>query len=436
MKKSYHEIVKYILKLESKIAFYPTVIGLIGLVFAVFMYYIEDLDISKYLLDHAPWLVINNVDTARTILTTFVAGLISIMVFSFSMVMILLSQASTNYSPRVLPGLISNRRHQIVLGVYLSCLLYCIFTLIAIEPTGDKYQLPGFSVLLSIIFMTLCLAAFIYFIHSISQEIQINNIMLAIFNKAKNRLNVVLDYEREKEVQFPDTSNWHLVNSNRIGYLEDIASKSLLEILDDNNAKAEVLVYKGQYLRKDAPLFKTNIELNEDCLEKLKDSFHFSRSELIESNYVLAYKQITEIAVKAMSPAINDPGTAINAIDYLTDLFILRMKKDDISFYLNESEEPIIYFHILKFNNILHFVMASLRTYCKSDVVVVRALVEMLGNLINNSNCKNVSYKDSVIKELENLFLDANESIENTNDIHYLESRIQEIKKIYAQSIL
>lgn len=427
MKKSYHKVFKYIVKLESRIAFYPTVIGLMGLIFAIFMYYLEDLDISKYLQEHAPWLVINNVETARAILTTFVAGLISIMVFSFSMVMILLSQASSNYSPRVLPGLISNRRHQIVLGVYLSCLLYCIFTLVAIEPTGDKYQLPGFSVLLAIFFMTLCLAAFIYFIHSISQGIQVNNIILNIFQKAKERLKKVLDDERQAKKEFPKTEDWFVIKSESSGYLEDIILDKIRDILNEEGEKGDVLVYKGQYVRNNTPLISTKSLISKEAKDKMVETFQLSRMELIENNYVLAFKQITEIAVKAMSPGINDPGTAINCIDYLTDLFLMRMEKDDVDFFRNSAGESIIRLHIIKFHSILQYVMASLRTYCKHDVVVVRSLTEMLNNMLDHPSPKNNAYKNVVLEEIHKLHADAKRSIENNADKEILQERILEI---------
>ena len=432
IKETYHKILQYIIRLESKIAFYPTLIGFTGLFFSVFMYYLENLDISKYLLEHAPWLVINNVETARTILATFVGGLISILVFSFSMVMILLNQASSNYSPRVLPGLISNRRHQIILGIYNGSLLYCIFTLIAIEPSGNKYQLPGFSVLLAIVIMTLCLGAFVYFIHSISEGIQINTIMLSIFNKAKIRLQTVLDYEKDKPNEFPNTANWHTINATAHGYLEDITLAALLKILEKETSKAQILVYKGQYVRKEMPLLKLSSPVNNATEDALRGVFTFSRSELIKNNYVLAYKQITEIAVKAMSPGINDPGTAINAIDYLTDLLLLRMKKCDNSYYYNISGTPVIALRVLSFETILKHVMVALRTYCKTDALVVMALVEMLGALSIGQSVVH-SYKGAVINELDGLFADANSFIKNQNDIQAIELRINEIKANYSK---
>tara|TARA_R110002049_G_scaffold30345_2_gene103951 strand:- start:1854 stop:3158 length:1305 start_codon:yes stop_codon:yes gene_type:complete len=428
MKAYFYKVLGYVLKLQSKIAFYPTIISLAGFLFAFFMYYIENLEISKYLVEHVPWLVINNVDTARAILTTFVAGLISIMVFSFSMVMILLSQASSNFSPRVLPGLISNRRHQIILGIYNACLLYCIFTLIAIEPSGSKYQLPGFSVLLAIVFMTFCLGAFIYFIHSISQEIQINNIMSAIFNKAKARLNKLIDSEKDLTIEFPNSNDWYIINSETSGYLEDISLISIFDEVNKHKIKADIVAYKGDYIVKGFPLIKIEKSLEEEIIKKISSAFNFSKSELIEDNYVLAFKQTTEIAVKAMSPGINDPGTAVNAIDYLTELFLLRMQKKDTSYYCNKSGDAIIHIRSIDFKTLLYSVMAALRTYCKHDIIIVQKLAKMLSYLLHCNNCVDKRYKKAVEKEIDNLYADASNSLKNKNDLEVIEKYVALVK--------
>lgn len=428
MKINYHKFFGYMYRLESKIAFYPSILSLLGVSFALFMYYIEDLNVSSYLLENAPWLIIKDVETARTILSTFIGGLISIMVFSFSMVMILLNQASSNYSPRVLPGLISNTRHQIVLGIFNSCLLYCIFTLIVIEPTDSKYQLPGFSVLLAIIFMTFSLGAFIYFIHSISQEIQINNIMSGIYKEAKNRLCKLIEIEKGNPSNFPDTESWHAITSKKSGYIENFSLESITEKLNKIDAKAEIVVYKGAYVLKGDTIIKTSEKFEKDINHAIFSDFHFSRSELVEDNYLLAFKHLTEIIVKAMSPGINDPGTAINAIDYLTELFVLRMQKKDSSNYC-ESDKITISIKSISFEQLLYNVMASIRTYCIHDITIVQKLVNMFRSLLDTTNCVNENYKKVVLQEMENIRLDSVRAIQNKNDLKLLETKMALIEK-------
>lgn len=431
MKKRFHRIIENIIKLESNIAFYPSLISLFGLTFAFFMYYLESWGVSKYLIENAPLLVINNTETARSLLTTFIGGLISIMVFSFSLVMILLNQASSNFSPRLLPGLISNRRHQIILGIYNSTLLYCIFTLVSITPTGDKYQLPGFSVLLAIIFMTVCLGAFIYFIHSISQQIQVGTIMDKIYDSAYDRLSRLIENEKSIETQFPDTSNWNEVLSKKSGYFQDVSLNSLATFAREHDIKIEIAQIKGTYLLKSLPLFRySGAELEEDDIDQALGAFNFSKNELVDENYVLAFKQITEIALKAMSPGINDPGTAINAIDYMTDLFVLRMKKRDTSYLFDDDDNAFISIKTVSFDRLMYNVMAALRTYCKHDIIVIQKLFMMLEYLLEHAEAFDQIYRKTIVKEIGTLYEDAIANQKNETDLSLLKKEMAKLKTL------
>ncbi len=432
MKKQFYNILNYIIKLESNIAFYPSLISLIGLSFAFFMYYLESWGVSKYLIDNAPLLVINNTETARSLLTTFIGGLISIMVFSFSLVMILLNQASSNFSPRLLPGLISNRRHQIILGIYNSTLLYCIFTLVSIAPDGDKYQLPGFSVLLAIVFMTICLGAFIYFIHSISQQIQVGTILDKIFDEACERLSFLIKNEKSLDAQFPDTSAWEVIRAKKSGYFQDVSLKSLASFAKERKIKIEISQNKGTYITKNIPLVRfSGADLDEEAIDKLLSYFNFSKNEIVIENYVLAFKQITEIALKAMSPGINDPGTALNSIDYMTDLFALRMKKRDTSYLFDDDENAYVSIKTVSFEVLMYNVMAALRTYCKHDIIVVQKLFLMLEYLLQHGDAIDLHYKKTIIKEISVLYQDAINNQENEADLSVIKKRMTELKSLY-----
>ncbi|TXD85571.1 DUF2254 domain-containing protein [Subsaximicrobium wynnwilliamsii] len=430
MRQYYFSFLKTLERLESNIAFYPTLISLGGVTFAFFMIYLESIGISRYLVEAAPILVVNNTETARSLLTTFIGGLISIMVFSFSLVMILLNQASANFSPRVLPGLISNKRHQVILGIYNGTLLYSIFTLVSIAPHGDKYQMPGFSVLLGIIFMTMSLGAFIYFIHSISQQIQVGTIMDKIFKKSQARLLKLVESEKHLETDFEDTANWNEIMASQTGYMQDVSLNVLGTLAEEHQLKIEIVPIKGAYVLKGIPILKYKGDVDDELKEKLLDAVMFSKSELIEDNYVLAFKQITEIALKAMSPGINDPGTCINAIDYLTELFALRMTKKNKSFYFSEDDEALIYVRTVSFEQLLYNVMAALRTYCKHDIIVVQKLFTMLQYLLQNREVLRENYKESIISEIRNLKIDALANHENEADIKVINNIIKHLEDL------
>ncbi len=426
MKYFFNRIYILLSNLQSKIAFYPSVFAILGFFLAFILNYFEEQGVSKYLLEHLPLLVVDNGNTALSILTACITGLISMMVFSFSMVMVLLNQASSNYSPRLLPGLISDKNHQVILGTYLATIIYCIFVAVSIQPEGDTYQPPGFSVLLGILLTVLCLGAFIYFIHNISQSIQINNILDRIFRHAKSRLNFLLKNEKNEQQDFPDTKDWYEYHSEKSGYFQDLSSDNLIEICRKQHTQIEILPVKGVFILNGIPLFKSKKELDEETVKKVLANFSLARGELVSTNYVLAFKQITEVIVKAMSPGINDPGTALNALDYLTELLALRMQKHDYQF-LKADDEIFIKMRSVNFDELLYQVLAPIRAYCKHDIIIIQKL-GMLFYYLKSQKSVNEKYYEVIDTEAKNLITDAKSAIKNEADlttIHTIEKRLK-----------
>lgn len=403
--------------IQGKIAFYPTVLAILGFNLAFFMAWIEETGISQKILENTPQLILEDGDTALTIFSVCIGGLISMMVFSFSMVMLLLSQASSNFSPRILPGLISDKKNQIILGTYLASILYMIFTLFSIEPEDKKYTLPGVSIIIGIALTILCLAAFIYFIHNMSQSIQISNILDNIYDKSRKRLVETIKTEADHvEVKdFPDSKDWYQYSIDKSGYFQNISYKNIHEICEEEKTKIHILKPKGSFVLKHVSFIASEKELDDETLQRVYSNINFSRGEIVEDNYILAFKQLAEIAVKAMSPGINDPGTAINAIDYLTELFGLRMHKKDTGAIIFDDLQ-YIKIDVVSFDQLLHTVMSSLRTYTAHDPIIVAKLLGMLHYLKNEKHVCAAEYKESVDTEVKNLLNDAKSLIVSKTD--------------------
>lgn len=279
--------------------------------------------------------------------------------------------------------------------------------------------------------MTVCLAAFIYFIHSISQQIQVGTIMDKIFEKAHQRLTALIENEKTTDINFPDTSDWKSVVSEESGYFQDVSLNALAEFAKENKVKIEIVQIKGIYIFKEQPLLKySGDKLDEEAVTDVLKCFHFSKNELVEENYVLAFKQITEIALKAMSPGINDPGTAINAIDYMTELFALRMKKRDSSYLFDDDDNAYVSIKTVSFETLMYSVMAAMRTYCKHDIIVVQKLFMMLEYLLQHREASDKHYKKTILKEIKNLYQDAIDNQKNSADLSVIESRMEKLKSL------
>ncbi len=413
-------LINFFHQIRTRIAFYPTIISLAGFLLAFLMIYLEQKNISTYLNEVAPALVIDNTDTAKTILSTLIGGLISLTVFSFSMVMVLLNQASSNFSPRVLPGIISDQKHQIVLGLYIATILYNIFILISIEPTENTYQTPGFSVLLGIILVVVCLAAFIYFIHHISQAIQVGNILTAIHSRTKSEITSIIEEQEVNTFEFPNHEHWEAYEITETGYFYGVLNDDLLELCKENSIKVIIQLHKGQFILDGTIGFKSEKPLNDELKKKITSTLLFSNEELIGENYIYGFRQISEIGVKAMSPGINDPGTALNTIDYLTSLFLNLMRKADFEYITDEEKENWTRIKCVKFSEVLFNVMATYRLYCKHDITVMRKLMHMLKTL--TTHVVNSEQLEVIEKEIDELRADANSNIENKRDLGKLDA--------------
>ncbi|MGB5822026.1 MAG: DUF2254 family protein, partial [Saonia sp.] len=150
------------------IAFYPVLISVLCVLLAMLALTLENWDVIRTIKKNIPYIFIQDYETARSILSVFIGGIISLTVFSFSMVMVVLSQASSNFSPRLLPGLISSNKHQIILGIYVGTLLYCIIILTSLGALGIDADTIGLSTMLAAVLTMVCIGLFVYFIHSIS----------------------------------------------------------------------------------------------------------------------------------------------------------------------------------------------------------------------------------------------------------------------------
>ena len=134
-------------RIIHSLAFYPTLIAIGFFLLCLLTMAIEYQPWMMALKGHFDLGLVRNADNARLILGTLVAGILSLMVFSFSMVMVVLNNAAASLSPRVIPGLISSKGHQKTLGIYLGSILYALLLITTIEQ-GNSDRVPSLGVLI------------------------------------------------------------------------------------------------------------------------------------------------------------------------------------------------------------------------------------------------------------------------------------------------
>ncbi|QFU11962.1 hypothetical protein FIU84_08135 [Stutzerimonas frequens] len=367
-------------RVTGSIAFYPTLIAVGLAVLCVVTILLEMTWLQPYKEDLDLGLV-KNAENARLILGTLVGGIISLMVFSFSMVMVVLNSAASSLSPRVIPGLISSRSHQVVLGVYLGTIIDSLMLISTIQE-GDDINVPSLGIFLALGLAVICLCLFVYFIRSISLSIQVDFILNRVYKQTLGQLRA-----RRRQLQdshepiWPDDAQWTVVRARRSGYFKALNVAAAQDLLEEQDARMTVQVHYGFFVMPGHPLMRIDRQLDENCTNRLLDCFDFYVEEYAQRHFFFGFKQIVEIAVRALSPGINDPGTAIKAIDMLGVLLAERMQMPDHE-VARAEDRPRIFIRELNLHQLLQMTFGPQRRYGADDLQVLQALLQACKNLL------------------------------------------------------
>lgn len=309
----------------NSIAFLPAIIAFLFLVLSWLMILFDFSATGKNIKAQLHWLSLKDASTARSIISAIAAGIISLTVFSFSMVMIVLNQAASQMSNRVLDKLIGNRSQQWVLGFYIGTIVYALFLLSTIRDIDSGLYVPALSTYLLITLTIIDIFLFIYFLHYITRSVKYDNIIGRIFAQTKHSLEKKCNQEKAVRKQYYPQEGLK-IKARISGSYEGFQKEKLLKLCEKENFIISIIYPAGTFVLKDSPfLVILNVaEISKECEDEIQVLTNIQHEEFIEDNYYYGFRQLKEVAVKALSPGINDPGTAILSLHALADLLAFR----------------------------------------------------------------------------------------------------------------
>lgn len=419
-----------VINIKNKITFLPTLISLGAFLLGVAVITFRNAEIESFLF-HTPLVKIHEIETLRSILTAFLTGLISITIFSFSMMMLVLSQVANQYSPKILNWMVGKRSNQYVLGVYLGTIIFTILLLIQLPETSELKPLYHFAIVIDAGLTFYCLTLFVTFINHISNDIQISNIIEKIYQKTCKKLKQEVKRNNTKEIHDPPQLNWIEYNSEQSGYLQKITQDDLLKLLVKNNLKIKIVQNFGYYHIKGNVLYSLDKEIKDKkLLDAIRNTFIFYSGEIIQNHTFYGFRQLSEIAVKALSPGINDPGTASTCLDYLTDLFAIRMDNRIVNTILDKEKVPRIFIHSYSFTELFNICLIPILNYGHGDITILQNLLVSLRKLAHKDSHK--QYQKELNEFLKTLLFHIDQQKENLYFYNYLQVDIRKLKEVQS----
>ncbi|HYB35123.1 MAG TPA: DUF2254 domain-containing protein [Mycobacterium sp.] len=282
---------------------------------------------------HFPaWVITGSADAAREILATIAGAVITVVGIVFSITIVTLTLASTQFGPRMLRNFIRDRGTQLTLGTFVATFVYCILVLVSIGPGAHGDYVPHLSITMTFQLVLIDLAVLIYFIHHIAASIQLPQVIASIAKDLAQAVQLQsTDNPDTGAIGAPDArsldelittieSSGAVIRTPKSGYLQFIRHSRLVRIAAEVDAVVRLPYRPGHFLvegREVAAVWPP--ERADHVARYLQHAQVTGPHRTLTQDVAFGVDQLVEIAVRALSPAVNDPFTAIACVDWLGD---------------------------------------------------------------------------------------------------------------------
>jgi uncharacterized membrane protein len=272
------------------------------------------------------WVISGSPDAARQILSSLAGAIITVVGVVFSIMIVTLTLASTQFGPRMLRTFIRDRGTQLTLGTFVATFFYAMLALISIGATF----VPHLSVTVALALTAVDLGVLIYFIHHTATAIQLPEVIASIARDLAGAIDAekALSYGDPDLVNGPsaDVLQARLDHAGRVvtapasGYLRFVRHATLVRIAAECDAVIRLHYRPGHFLTQGHPVATVwPPEAAGTIGRRLEDVHITGPLRTLSQDVAFGIDQLVEIAIRALSPAVNDTFTALTCIDWLGD---------------------------------------------------------------------------------------------------------------------
>jgi uncharacterized membrane protein len=352
----------------------------------------ESATVGRWMVEQN-WAYTGSADGASLVLSTIAGSMITIAGVVFSMTLIALSLASSQLGPRLLRNFMRDTRNQVVLGTFIATFVYCLLVLRTIRRAEEVAFVPHLSVSIAVLLAIASLAVLIYFIHHVSVSIQADEVVARVNDELNDGIDRLFPEGMERGdpgsadaiagAVLPVAFDLEAgpVGSADDGYLQSVDLDSLMALAKNENALFRLERRPGQYVVMGCPLVSVwpADRVTEPLEERVNSAFILGHQRTASQDIQFPIHQLVEIAVRALSPGINDPFTAITCVDRLgSALHRLAQREMPSPFRLDEQDRLRLVVSADTFPEIVDASIGPIRQYARSSALVTIHLLETI----------------------------------------------------------
>lgn len=375
-------------QLRASLWFVPGAIVLMAVGLAIALIEI-DARIDRGLFESWPRLFGAGAAGSRGMLATVAGSMITVAGVVFSITLVALSLASSQYTSRVLRNFMTDRTNQTVLGVFVGIFAYCLVVLRTIREGETTEFVPSLAMFGGVVLAFVGIGFFIYFIHHIATLIQASQILARIAAEAIRRVDELFpegigdERERGSGLNAADASaerTWTPVPAARTGYIQHVDGEAVLALARERKAVIRMEHAIGDFVIEGMPIASVFAAATPDAevIDSLKSTYAINQQRTTDQDAAYGIRQIVDVALKALSPGVNDTTTAVMSLDYLTAILVRLSGRSIESPWRYDEGQLRVITRGATFAGLVELSLNQIRQNAAGNVAV---LTRMLGTL-------------------------------------------------------
>ncbi|HXQ52676.1 MAG TPA: DUF2254 domain-containing protein [Stellaceae bacterium] len=325
---------------------------------------------------------------AQAILTSIATSIMTVVSIVFAILLMTLTLASTQFSPRILVGFVRDRTTQWTLGVFLGTFSFCIAALPAARSLPQPF-VPVVTTSGAMVLALVCVGWLIYFIHHISLAVSVNHIVDRI---ARETELVIDEFMPRLRAAFPLPQTSEIDNgvadipvlSRRSGYIRYLDVGRLLHLAKDYRIRVRVERRVGQFVPAGVPLLWVSRaeRITAERSSHLLATFDIGPTRTMQQDVEFGVIQLVDIALRAISPAVNDPSTAISCIDQLSRVLIRWISRaPPLSYFFGPPHVLRVVVPWISVEGLFDTAFEQIRHYSAADIAVSLRLLRAFNDI-------------------------------------------------------
>ena len=385
-------------------------------------------------------------DGVRTLLSTLAGSMITMASVTFSITIVALSLASSQFGSRLLINFMRDTGNQVVLGTFIATFVYSLMVMRTVRSVNEITFVPHISVTVAIFLTLASMGLFIYFIHHVSISIQAQNVIASVereLNTAIERLfpeknsYLAFEYELRNEDDVPEDFDQTAepVTATNSGYLQSIDNEGLMKLAIEHDLLLRLEHRPGNFIASESDLVKVwpNGRFEEGLNEKINGAFILGAQRLRLQDVEFAIDQLVEIAVRALSPGINDPFTAMACVDRLGVALTHLAERQIPSGYRYDDENTLrLMADSVTFAGLVEASFNQIRQYGRSSVAVTIRLLETIAVIAAHAHTQ--TEREALRQQAKMIKQGSDTAIPEEHDRQDIEERYQIVIRILDQS--